>query len=237
MFQKFLVLITFIFTSAAVAQYNGSNFIIGVNAVYTTTAKIYLYPNSSDIVLRNTSFPLQDIFNPALYFKYKLSSDIILGFNTEVMTKTAFGQNLTVFSGNKTVTINVQDGFELIPIELSIYYLLPFSMERYKFLMGGGAAYYYGKHIRNFGDAGVTSSETHLAYGIQVSVSMDYLLTDHIIIHGGMKFRDPQFTVKNTYTKKIVNYNGSTLDLAQDSFVSKINVDGVTFDLGMAYSF
>ncbi|MCL5030582.1 MAG: hypothetical protein M1480_16340 [Bacteroidetes bacterium] len=236
MVKKFFTIIILV-SSISFAQYNGNKFMIGVNAVYTTSAKIFLYPNSSDVVLRNTSFPLQDIFNHGMYFKYKLSDDIILGLNTEIMTKTAVGPNLTVFSGNRTVTINVTDGFKLIPIELSIYYLLPFSMERYKFLMGGGVAYYYGKHIRNFGDAGVSSTETHIAYGIHVSVSMDYLLTDKIILHGGMKFRDPQFTVENTYTKKIVNYNGSSLDLAQDSFVSKINVDGVAFDLGLAYSF
>ena len=236
MYKKLFTIIVFVST-ISFAQYNGNKFLFCVNAVYTTSAKIFLYPNSSDVVLRNTSFPLQDIFNPGLYFKYKLSDDIIIGLNSEIMTKTAVGPNLTVFSGNRTVTINVTDGFKLIPIELSVYYLLPFSLERYKFSMGGGIAYYYGKHIRNFGDAGVISKETNIAYGIHVSVSMDYLLTDKIIIHCGMKFRDPQFTVKNTYTKQTVNYNGSILDLAQDSFVSKINVDGVTFDLGLAYSF
>ncbi len=237
MFQKLLIFFLILFTTLTCAQYNGNNFSIGVNAAYTTTAKIYLYPNSSDVVLRNTSFPLTDIFNPAIYFKYKVSDGIIIGLNTEFMTKTATGKNLTVFTGNKTETIDVQDGFRLIPIELSIYYLLPFSMERFKFLMGGGIAYYYGQHIRNFGDAGVTSSETQIAYGVQVSVSMDYLLTDNVSVHTGMKFRDPKFTVKNIYTKKDVKYNGSTLTLAQDSFVSKINVDGVTFVVGLAYSF
>ncbi len=236
MVKKFFTILILI-SSSLFAQYNGSKFMIGVNAVYTTSAKIYLYPNSSDVVLRNTALPLQGIVNPGVYFKYKLSDDIILGFNTEMMTKTDVGPNLTVFSGNKTVTINVTDGFMLVPLEFSIYYLLPLSLERYKFLMGGGAALYYGKHIRNFGDASVNSTETQLAYGIHVSVSMDYLLTNDIIIHGGMKFRDPQFTVKNTYTKQVVNYNGNLLDLSQNSFVSKINVDGVAFDLGIAYSF
>ena len=234
--KKFFIILIFL-SSTICAQYNGRKFMIGLNAVYTTSAKIYLYPNSSDVILRNTYFPLQGILNPGIYLKYKLSDDIIIGLNSELMTKTSVGPNLTVFSGNKTVTINVTDGFRLIPIEFSIYYLLPFSLERYKFLMGGGAALYYGQHIRNFGDAEINSQETQIAYGIHVSVSMDYLLTNNIIIHGGMKFRDPQFTVKNTYTKQMVNYNGSELDLAQNSFVSKINVDGVAFDLGLAYSF
>ena len=225
------------FTVIAYPQYNGNSFLVGINGIYTTSAKIYLYPNSSDEILRNTSFPLSDIYNAGIYFRYRLSDDILIGFSTEYMTKTASGKNLTVFSDNKTVTIEVQDGFKMIPFELSIYYLIPFSTERFKFLMGGGGAYYYGKQIRKFGDESITSSETQIAYGIQVSISMDYLLTNNFIIHSGMKFRDPQFSVENNYNKKVVNYNGTTINLAQSSFVSKINVDGVTFELGAAYAF
>ena len=237
MCSKYLIIILILFTSLSFGQYNGNSFMIGINGVYTTSAKIYLYPNSSDVVLRNTSFPLSDIINPGISFRYRLSDDLLIGFSTEYMTKTGNGRNLTVFSNNKTVTIDVEDGFIMVPFELSLYYLLPFSTENFKFLMGGGGAYYYGKQIRNFGDAGVKSSETHISYGIQVSISMDYLITNHISVRGAMKFRDPQFTVKNIYDHKIVNYNGSILDLAQNSFVSKINVDGVTFVAGVAYSF
>lgn len=228
----------FLFLAAvAYPQYNGNSFLIGIDGIYTSSAKIYLYPNSSDVFLRNTSFPLSDIYDAGIYFRYRLNDDILLGLSTEYMKKTASGKNLTVFANNRTVTINVNDGFSMIPVELSIYYLIPFSTEKFKFLMGGGGAFYYGKQIRTFGDANISSSETKIAYGIQVSISMDYLLTKDIIISGAMKFRDPQFTVNNTYNRRIVNYNGTMIDLAQNSFESKINVDGVTFLVGVAYSF
>ncbi len=237
MISKKIIIILILYTSVSFSQYNGNSFMIGINGVYTTSAKIYLYPYSSDAVLRNTSFPLSDIINPGLFFRYRLTDDLIIGFNTEYMKKTSYGKNLTVFSNDETVTINVKDGFIMVPFELSLYYLLPFSTEDFKFLMGGGGAYYYGKQIRNFGNAGISSSETHIAYGIQVSVSMDYLITNHISIRGAMKFRDPQFTVKNVYNRKVVDYNGSVLNVLQSSFTSKVNVDGVTFILGAAYSF
>lgn len=60
----------------------------------------------------------------------------------EYMMHTASGKNLTVYSQDKTITINVEDGLVLVPVELSVYYLPPFSTEDWKFLMGGGAAYY-----------------------------------------------------------------------------------------------
>lgn len=233
---KIAAIIIIIFSTNALAQFN-KTFGVSVNAVYNTSASIYLSPNSSDIILRNNSFLIENIFNPSIDFRYKLSESIILGFNTEYMTSSSIGPNLTVFLGNSTVTINVEDGFSLIPLELSAYYLLPFSTERFKFLMGGGIGYYIGSHVRKFGDVEVSNAERKAAYGFHVNISMDYLIKDFISVRGEMKFRDPQFTVKSKYSKKEVNYNGSIIRLAQDTFDSKINVDGVTFILGLAFYF
>jgi len=233
---KIAAIAIIIISTNAFAQFN-KTFGVSVNAVYNTSASIYLSPNSSDVILRNNSFLIENIFNPAVDFRYKMSESIVVGFNTEYMTSTSIGPNLTVFLGNSTVTIDVEDGFRLIPLELSAYYLLPFSTERFKFLMGGGMGFYIGSHIRKFGDVEVSNAERKTAYGIHVSISMDYLIKDFISVRSEMKFRDPQFTVKSKYSKKEVNYNGNVIRLAQDSFDSKINVDGVTFILGFAFHF
>jgi hypothetical protein len=52
-----------------------------------------------------------------------------------------------------------------------------------------------------------------------------------------MKFRDPQFKVKSAYNKLDVKYNDQTILLAQKTFDSKIDVDGVTFILGFSFLF
>ncbi len=237
MYLRSLIISLLLLTSYANAQFGSKRFSIGVNGVYTTTARIYLNPNSSDPILRNYAFEIAGIINPALDFRYRITDDIIIGVGTEYMKATASGPNLTAFSGNSTVTINVNDGFLLIPVEISGYYLLPFSTEKFKFLMGGGAGYYYGEHIRNFGDASVSTVSRDFAYGIQVSVSMDYMIRDDITVHSEMKFRDPQFKVKSAYNKLEVNYENQTILLAQKTFDSKIDVDGVTFILGFSYLF
>ncbi len=238
--MKFLykiIIIVFIFITGTYAQYNDNNFAIEANAVYTTTAKIYLYPNSVDPILRNSSFPLEGIVNPALDLRYKITDDLIIGINTEYMTKTSTGYNLTAFSGDSTISVLVNDGFKMIPLELSLHYILPFSTEHFKFLMGGGVGFYYGSQIRNVGNDRVTNVQRKFAYGIQVSVAMDYLLTGNIGLHAEMKFRDPQFKVTSKYVKNDVLYNGKEIHIAQDSFDSKINVDGVTFIIGAAFYF
>ena len=234
---KHCLLLFFLFNSFSFAQFNGNKFSIGIDAVYTTTARVYLNPNSSDVTLRNGYFLLEDIFNPGLDIRYRLTEPLVIGLNIERMRKTAVGPNLGVLFGSSVALVNVEDGFNLIPVELSLYYIMPFSTERFKFLMGGGGGYYFGEHIRKFGDAEVENIERKAAYGIQVSVSMEYLLRPNIAIRTEMKFRDPQFSLKNKYTKDAVKYQGSTVHLSQEVFDSKINVDGVTFILGAAINF
>lgn len=219
------------------AQPGARKFNLTVNAVFTTSAKIYLNPNSSDMLIRNSNFVLQNIFNPQVELRYMLIDDIYLGISTEYMTKTSTGDNLTVFVGNRTVTIPVEDGFRMVPIELTGYYLLPFSTDRFHFHIGGGAGYYFGSHIRKFGDAEVDNAGRKFAYGIHVVISTDYFFRDNFSLRGEMKFRDPQFNVTSRYNKNIINFKGETITLTRNAFDSKINVDGVTFILGLAFHF
>lgn len=235
--MKYFLLLFLLCTQLSLAQFNGNRFSVGINGVYTTTARVYLNPNSSDVILRNQYFLIEDIFNPALDIRYRLTDPLIVGINIEKMEKTEVGSNLRVFFGSTTAIIEVEDGFNMIPVELSLYYILPFSTEKFKFLMGGGGGYYFGEHIRKFGDAEIENVERKTAYGIQVSISMEYLIKQNITIKTGMKFRDPQFSLKSRYTKESVNYKGAIVRLPQEFFDSKINVDGVTFIVGAAINF
>ncbi|MFO7446686.1 MAG: hypothetical protein R6W90_09975 [Ignavibacteriaceae bacterium] len=219
-------------SSVLSGQYNGKRFSIGVNAVYTTTSKIYLSPNSSDLTVRNSYVEMGEILNPAVEFKYRLTDEIILGFGTEYIKKTRTTTSLPGLSG-----IPVNDGFSMIPLELSIYYLIPFSTENFKFLMGGGGGFYYGEHIREVGDAEVSNLERKTAYGIHVIIAMDYLVRDNISVHGEMKFRDPQFNVTSSYNKSSIIYNNRFIPLQPQAFASKINIDGVSFLIGLAFLF
>ncbi len=213
------------------------DFSLGVYGFYTTSASIFLNPNASDIVLRNSSFDIEDIFNPGADIRFRVSEPLILGLSVEYMNITETVLNLNVFLGGSIVTIEVEDGFKLIPIEFTAYYLLPFSTEGFKFLMGGGLGYYNGEFIRKVGEAEVTSVQEENAIGIHVSVSMDYIPINNVAVRFQMKFRDPQFTVTSHYSRTEVEYEGNVIILPEESFETKINVDGITFMLGAAFQF
>ncbi|MGE5682476.1 MAG: OmpW family outer membrane protein [Bacillota bacterium] len=223
--------------SVTFAQNSSQRINISFNVNYTTTAKMYLNPRSSDEILRNNSVPFEKIVSPSVDVRYNLTDELILGLSTEFMKETSMQPDLMVSTPRGTSYLVVEDGFKLIPIELSAHYLLPFSNDNFRLYMGGGVAYYIGEHIRKFGDVEVSNLRREFAYGIQFSVSSDYMINKYISLRGEMKFRDPEFEVTSRYNKQTVEYQNQRLNLSQSEFISKVNVDGITFSFGVGFHF
>ncbi|MGE5412145.1 MAG: outer membrane beta-barrel protein [Clostridiales bacterium] len=234
-----LVILLFLgsFFAESAAQNNDRKFNLSFNINYTTTAKLYLNPKSSDEITRNNYMPLEKIVSPSLDIRYNITDEFIVGLSTEYLKKTAIMPDLLVASPRGTMALEVEDGFKLIPVEISAYYLLPFSSETFKLYMGGGLAYYYGEQIRKFSDVEVSNLHRDFAYGIQFSIATDYMLTKFLSMRGEMKFRDPEFEVTSQYNRKSIVYQNQTIFITQNSFISKINVDGITFTFGLALHF
>lgn len=228
------IIILFVINSVFIFPQSADNkFSISLNYNYTTTSRLYLQPNSSDPFLRNLYNELEDIYSISAEFRFEILEDLLLGLGGEFITKTFPNQNFNL-GGRR---IEIKDGFSVIPVELSIYYLLPFSTQRFKFFMGGGGGIYFGKHIREFGDVFFENEKSQIGYGIHVGVGMEYFIQDYFSIRGQMRFRDPEFKMKSRYSNSIVNYNGNTYLISADSYNSKGNLDGVTFTLGAVLNF
>lgn len=225
--------------SFAFSQYDERKFNLSGNVSYTTTAKIYLSPNSSSPSLRNNFFQLEHILSGGLDLRYRFTERILFGFSSEYMEAEGEGKHVTIvlLPQSTTETINVKDGFVFIPIELSLYYLMPFSTDRFKFIMGGGAGLYYGDHKRSFGTAEIENAGRNIAYGIHVALGMDYILRKSFTLRVEMKFRDPQFTVTSRYVNQEITYNGQKAFLPVENFTTKINIDGITFSGGVVFHF
>jgi len=222
-------------TTCLIAQYGSGKLGIAVNAVYTTSADIYLNPNSSDVEARNKSFPIEDIWNPGLDIRYRFSSEFILGLNVEYIDQTTKQPNLTAFIGNQVYIFEVDDGFKTIPIELTAYYFFPFSTEKFKFTMGGGIGYYYGWFVRNFSNVSLEITQRKASLGILVSTSMDYMIFDNLSARIEMKFRNPQYNVTSKYTKTEIEYQGNTIQLTENPFETKVDISGLTFVFGVVF--
>jgi outer membrane protein W len=228
-----LVIIFFISFGGSFAQYTSGRIGIAMNAVYTTSAEVFLNPNSSDLEARNKSFLLEDIWNPGIDIRYRFSAEFILGLNVEYIEKTTNLPNLTAFIGNQVYVFEVEDGFRTIPVELTAYYFFPFSTDHFKFLMGGGLGYYYGQFIRKFSDVDLEVTQRKITLGILVATSLDYMIFDNLSARFEMKFRNPQYNVTSKYTKTEIEYQGNQIQLSENPFETKVDINGLTFVLGV----
>lgn len=236
---KTLIIAFFLFISFANAQQTEKRFSIGVHASYLTTSKLYLAPFSSDRFIRNTFIRYDDFYSQSIDFRYRLNKELLLGISVERINVTHEGRNITVLilENLNTETININDGYEVYPVELTLHYIFPFSTESFIFFMGGGIGYYHANHLRSFGNVSVYNVKRQFAYGIHVSTSMEYFINDNFSVKGDIKFRDPQFTLETGYEKTTVKYGNRDVMLLQETFDSKINIDGVSFSIGLAFHF
>jgi opacity protein-like surface antigen len=224
------------FYNTVFSQYNGNDFAVSFSYRYTTTSKIFLEPNSPDPFLRRTNTPLDDLFSYAGEIKYRLIESMIIGLNVESIKRTE-SVDIRSFGFQVSEEVNAEDGFRVIPIEFTIYYHLPFSTDHWKFYMGGGVGYYWGDYIRNFNGISVSNEERDFAYGIQVAIGMDYMINEFSSLKFEMRFRDPEIEMKSKYSADTFTVNGRIIRIRRDTFISKINIDGATFSLGVAMHF
>ena len=222
-------------TSGLNGQFAPGNLGISVTAVYTTSADVFLTPNSSDVAARYKSFLIEDIWDPGIDIRYRFTPEFILGLNVEYIEATKNLPNLTAFIGNQVYVFEVEDGFRTIPIELTAYYFFPFSTEKFKFMMGGGVGYYYGWFIRKFGNAELEVTQRKISLGILVATSMDYMVFDNLSARLELKFRNPQFNVTSKYTETDIEYQGNTIHLSENPFETKVDINGLTFVLGIVF--
>ncbi len=228
-----VVLLPILISTGSFAQFGTGKIGIAVNAVYTTSAEIFLNPNSSNSEVRNKSFTLENIWNPGLDLRYRFSNEFILGLNIEYVRKTANAPNLTAFIGSQVFVFEVEDGLSVIPIELTAHYHFPFSTEDFKFMMGGGLGYYIGEFVRKFQDVDLEITQRKFALGLHVSASIDYIIIENLSARFEMKFRNPQYTVTSKYSKTEVMYQGNAIQLPENAFDTKVDIDGLTFILGL----
>jgi outer membrane protein W len=219
------------------AQNTNKKFSLYTGMDYTTSAQIFLSPNSSDLFIRNKSFELSDLFSPTIDLRYQVNEDIIVGFSTEYVVKSEKAFNQTIVEGSQIIQLEVEDGVVFIPAELSVYYLMPFSTEQFKFTMGAGIGYYFGAHTRILGNTEIENVEKNTSFGLLVSIGMEYLILEQLGARLDMKFRDPEIKISSMYKDSTSIYNGREIRITKNTFDTKINLNGISFLLGLTFHF
>ncbi len=235
---RIVVLLLLIFlTDKYLSQSKEVGFGLNIGLGLISSSEIFPNPNSSDLIERNKSFEIANILSPTVEIKYRFNEEVSVGLSSEYASKMKKGNFVSALSGSQIVELESEDGFVFIPVELSVYQTLPFSTENFKFNIGGGLGYYFASLKRNFGNTKISTVEASPVFGIQVSASVEYKISNYLGFCLLTKYRAPEIKIKSRYDSKIVEYKGKTITLLQDTFDSKVSVNGVVLVLGFSYNF
>lgn len=232
-----LLLIFFVSLPNVFAQYENHNFSIAGYYNYTVASSLYSNPRHPDDWVRGFAQSIDYLPSYSFDIRYRITERVIIGLGAEYLKSTKVVNPVEGISQTGPVTIAADDGYELFPVELTVLYYLPFSSDKFKFFMGGGVGVYFGNINRDINGLGVTNIERQYDVGLNVIFGTDYMILDNLAIRGQLKFRDPDFENKVQYDDVSTVVDDETILIRNDSFYSRVNVDGIIFTIGAAFFF
>jgi opacity protein-like surface antigen len=200
---------------------------------YTTSSKLFPYPNDPSDVRRAFYLSLTDIFHFGIDFRtYVHALDVQIGVGTEVIQKTETSQ-----ASVGSASVPVRDGFRVFPVELTGYFTLPIGNDKIRIYLGGGVGFYSGERIYQYASVSSAVTERTAGFGIHVLCGGEYRLSGRWSLRSELKVRDVQFQSVNQFTGSTVIYEGTVVPLPQEPFASKFSIDGLTVLTGVAWYF
>jgi hypothetical protein len=223
------VLLTAVPAGQLICQDGGLSVILKGN--YTTSSEIFLNPNAADAFSRSQSFLVEGAFGYGLEVRYRMPGSMIaIGASVEYLEASVDRTVAIAFREG----VPVQDGYRVIPVEVTGYFVIPVSTRTFQLYIGGGIGAYIGE--RTFSLAGVEAPtvDSQPGFGIHVVAGVGYGINDWFSIIGEMKFRDLQFQSTNDFPASRIQYGGAVLNVNSEPFESKVHTDGIVFQLGAA---
>ncbi len=200
----------------------------------STMGHVFLDPHAADPVARSRSTGITDFFGYGVEVRYRLPVAMLsVGISADrIVSKTTTDVRL---GGGRTVP--EEDGYAIVPVEVTGYFHIPITGGPFGVFMGGGMGLYFGE--RRYALAGATAPSTGSTpgYGIHVLGGVQYQFTPAFTLSAEMKFRDAQFDATNAFAVPSVVYGTTLVTLPGKPFDSSIHTDGMVFQLGAAYSF
>lgn len=207
------------------------NFSVALKANLTTSSRLFTDPNSPDVFERSQYLVIEDFFGYGVEVRYQLpESNIALGFSADYIRATN-DRSVTIVS----TIVPIEDGYRVIPIELTGYFLIPLSGPTFGVYMGGGAGAYFGNRLHRVGDTEAPTTSTERGFGIHVLGGVSYRFTGWFSLEAEMKFRDLQFQTTNRFASSTVMYKGVVISV--DQLDASVHTDGVVFQLGTVFNF
>jgi len=197
----------------------------------TTSSLIYVTPDAADPVAQGNTFDLTGTFGYGAEIRYRIpETSLAVGLSTDYIRS----RGTSTLGGT---TIPTADGYTAIPIELTGYFIIPLSGEYFGVYMGGGGGVYLGRRTYSLGGVEAASVEDKPGFAIHVLGGISYRFLNSFEGIFEMKFRDLQFQSTDEFTTRVIRYGDTVINVSTQPFNSRVETDGVVFQIGIAYTF
>lgn len=206
--------------------------LLSVKGNITTASRLFPNANSISGFERADFLPLENSFGFGAEVRYVISqTQLALGLSAEYIRAKSDPASAGL-SG-----VPVEDGYRVVPVELTGYFLIPVSGPAFGLYMGGGCGAYFGRRIYRIGDVEAQTLQSGTGFGIHVLGGMSYKFTEWFALELEMKFRDVQFESTDRFPVSRISYNGRVVNIDPEPRYSRVRTDGVVFQLGTALIF
>lgn len=211
------------------------NFSIALKGSLTTGSQLFPNPNSTSAVQRAEFFSLKSIWGYGVEVRYRFpETDLAVGISADYLRIT---EPQNPISGPNGMRAPVQDGYRVIPLEVTGYFIIPISGETFGVYMGGGAGTYFGRRIYRIGNTEARTVDAGNGFGIHVLSGISWRLADFISLNAEMKFRDLQFNSTNQFSSSPILYGSLPVQVSTQPFESRVHTDGMIFQFGAVIDF
>lgn len=197
----------------------------------TSSSLIYVTPDAADPVARGNTLDLTGTFGFGAEVRYRIpETSLAVGLSTDYIS----GRQASTLSGTSIPTV---DGYTAVPVEITGYFIIPLSGEVFGVYMGGGGGVYFGS--RSYSLAGVQAATVWNTPGFAIHVlgGISYRFFGSFRGVFEMKFRDLQFESVNAFTTRTIRYQDTVINVGTEPFKSRVETDGIVFQIGIAYTF
>jgi opacity protein-like surface antigen len=207
----------------------GKNFALILKGSLTTGSQLFPAPNSLDEFQRAQYYEIKDALGYGLELRYRFpESSLSLGISAE---------DLRAKESVSGYSFPVEDGYRVIPVELTGYFMIPLSGETFGIYIGGGAGAYFGHRIYRKANVEAVTTDRGTGFGIHVLSGVSYRLTQVFSLNAELKFRDLQFTSVNKFSSPLIPYGSGYVRVETDALESRVNTDGMIIQLGAMFEF
>ena len=194
----------------------------------TTSPKLYPHPDSPDDLTLGQFLQLSAAAGiGADYRRYIPDLRLWLGVAAEYITN----PSAVPLPHDNTRTIDVRDGYIVVPVELSAYLPIPVGGPDVLWTIGGGGGAYFGRRSSAFGSAASVTLGATPGYGIRVLSDVEYPLSPLLALRTEAKFRSIHFDSVDDFPDRTTVAGGVRASTPSGDLHSRVIADGMTVSL------